>query len=81
MAPEWKTIKISASAYEDAVELREAIARAGLDALPDHLRERALDDAAGAGRGVGIGAVVALGLRALADVVSAKPKRSRRRRS
>jgi len=79
-APRWKTIKIPAAAYDEAVALREKLAHLGLDTLPEPLRERAVDEAAGAGRGVGIGAVVALGLLALDDVLRDRSKRRRARR-
>jgi hypothetical protein len=80
MPPQWRTIKIPASAYDDAIALRERIARAGVDALPEHLRDRAFDERLGAARGVGIGAIVALGLLALGDLVGSKPKRRSRRK-
>ena len=79
MPPVWKTIKIPAGAYDDAVALRDTLARVGLDALPPRLRKVAVDDRAGAGRGLGIGTVVALGLLALEDVIPKRVPRNRRR--
>jgi hypothetical protein len=67
---EWKTIKISAAAYEKAQELRDLLTRRGTDSLPPPLREVPID-------GVGIGSTVALGLAALEQALGAAAKRRR----
>ncbi len=65
---EWKTIKIPASAYEKAQELRDLISRRGTDSLPAGLRDISID-------GVGIGATVALGLAALEQAIGDDARR------
>jgi hypothetical protein len=74
---QWITIKIPAPAYDAAVELRQRLRAEGLDALPDDLRDVAVDENS---RGVGIGTVVSLGLVALRDVLDASSTRPRNRR-
>jgi hypothetical protein len=75
MPPEWKTIKIPANAYDAAVALRLKLRTAGVGALPEHLREIALNEEA---RGIGIGTIVTMSLVALLDALKRKEQRRTR---
>ncbi len=65
---EWKTIKISADAYEKAQTLRDLLTKRGTDSLPAPLRDVPID-------GVGIGSTVALALAALEQAMGGGKRR------
>jgi hypothetical protein len=74
---EWVTIKVPVSAYRQAVALRQLIARRGLDALPTDVQDTA-EIAAGTGRAIGIGTIVAMGLLGLTHALGGAEKRARK---